>query len=1408
MIIRRSMWVAIFVLFLLFTGMFVSLLSIYEMPNRVLGGNNIYVMISSTDKNPIRSNIDIRFAYGIENLSYVQAVSPEIYAFTTINGKSATIRGVIFKKFFNLQGGGVVDGSFPHTLFDALIGVDAQKMLNLKIGDTLFLRGSFTSSIAIVNITGVFRTNSPADDEILVSIPTAEKLAGIKPGMVSIIRIKTSEHDKIEKLLDPDTPKFMVNLNMTHTGFIHQTIGINATIKNLGRNGGNCELVISFENNSKIIKLYVNKEKKIQFNLTLGQIGTQNITATVKNDIFYYTCYTEISVFPKPVFMQGPSMTYPDTPVTYNFETLNNESIKNGTLLIRGENFEEEYHVNGTVNIIYPYAGKYSLFFSGDDYENKTFNVSVYEKINMSKIAFIDPQPINGAIFINSTDKIEVYTGGSVYYSIDGGSSEKGYIISIPSNMHGNHVLNLTVISWKYIAIESYTLHVFGNYPPVITSSQNSSQIMYGSIIKYKLCDPAPIINATLRINNEKENIPINQDLNASIGNYTYSIYVTVNRTTTMDLFLYFQDIWGRHTAYHATYSVIVDHDVIKPEINVPSEVKIWSGNTTLVKASDNVAVENISVFVNWPYPQKFFNSTGNNVMVNTAFIYGGKVIFASEGIYNAHVVAYDTSGNKNVTNFTIIINNTGEKNPPIMLGNETSTGYYNLTKGWIKFTSYDNVAVKWVGCYKKQGSSYVLIKEIYGNSSTSNLTLYLNSSDFSNGLYHLLLGSYDINFNFMNYIPITVLKNYTDTVKPEINVPSEVKIWSGNTTLVKASDNVAVENISVFVNWPYPQKFFNSTGNKSVLHVIIPTSFQENEKIVYVAEGIYNATVVTYDVFGNRNQTNFTIIINNSNEKNPPKFTVSNYLSFGFLEKVNIFAYDNVGVKKMWITNSTGVVEENYGCNITLYGKLLKIGFNPLTLYAEDVNGNVASKNIKVLITDDVKPWLVTDEVKIWGGNTTIIKAEDNVQVAHISAILNGLYYNSSSNQVKIPTEFINDSTISFLQEGDHPVLVKITDASGNVNTTTFHIIINNTGEKNPPVILGEDYGVVNISSPLFYFSFDNVGVKKMWILEGAQIIKEVNGSTINITYHDLPAGEHNLTVYAEDVNGNVAEKIVGVSVVGIREIHINSYLLKNKIKEDEDDVLEINLVNGNTLGYYNLTVLIDGEIYYTSDILLKPYERKDLSIEIPALSTGNHTIKVGNETIYLEVLEKSSEKIPTDLILKYAKNMKFSESKSVIYRGFQISEGNFILLLLSMMAVTLLLLFLGLYSSVLKGIKSQNIGILRAIGASNRQIFKYFITDAIKYVFSPIILGITGGYLLVIFINSLGILTALGHRLIIAPTLLDITTILVISLVFTAVVLLIIFRSLMRKRAIHHILSSEESIITVNLEDVIGSE
>ena len=372
-------------------------------------------------------------------------------------------------------------------------------------------------------------------------------------------------------------------------------------------------------------------------------------------------------------------------------------------------------------------------------------------------------------------------------------------------------------------------------------------------------------------------------------------------------------------------------------------------------------------------------------------------------------------------------------------------------------------------------------------------------------------------------------------------------------------------------------------------------------------------------------------------------------------------------------------------------------------------------------------------------------------------------------------------------------------------MNYTTVNITINNTGEKIPPVIIGDEYSVITLNSSSIYYSYDNVGVAKMWWEENNTIINEFNGSVLWLNYSNLSAGYHNITIYSEDVNRNIGMLNVTVNIVGIQEVILHAQLEENMITTKQQGKIILDVINGAVSGYYNLTIYLDGEIYYTENVYLESHERKNIYCNLPYLDMGKHIIKVGNITLTLDVEKEVIEKLPTDLVLKYSKGLKFSESKGVIYKGFQISEGNFYLVFASLFGVTLLLIFLGIYSTTVKGLKNENVGILRAIGASNGQIFKFFTKDILKYVLTSVIGGILGGYILVIGINNFSILTAFGHKLIISPTLYNITLVITISFIFIVISFAIIFKTIFSKHVVH-LMGREENKKVLNLEEIIG--
>ncbi|GEM_PF-4750202 len=1363
MIIGKNIAIPVFVLFLLFTSMFISLVSIYNMPQKMMGGSNIYVITSTKDRNPIRSNLDIRIAYGLENMSYIEAVSPEIFVFTVYSGMPVTVRGVIFDKFLKLEHGKIVSGYIPHRLDGALIGSDASKKLGIHPGESITLYGSFTTSFAVVNITGIYSTGGPADDEILITLPTARKLSGIAPGKVSIIRLRSTQVDKVNKLLSSTYPKFIVDLNSTSQTYMGERFNVTLAIKNIGTEPGRANYSVEFENQWFNGSVEIRKEKNITIQFNASNAGKFNITAIVSNDVFYYSCYTQINIVKKPALIEGPSFAYVNKTTEYTIATISNRSVNVGKIKVIMGNYTREYNVsNGHVNVTFPRRGNYTLIYYGKYYKNATMNVSVYDRTEFFKIANITPISINGTIYVVAGSTVGVLTSGEVYIAFDGSGQVKRKELNITEDMRGNHIINVTVIYGNLMAQRNFLIHIIHNYTPEILSPiDNNTPVIYGENITFTFIDEIPIKEIRYVVNGVKFNRSVNQSFNPDIENYTYNITVNVN-STKFSIEIMFEDYWGRHIKYSATCKVILYRDIIPPQIYA-NDVKIWGGNKTYVKIKDNEEIANVSVYFYGHYFNQTFNSKSGTVEIDTMFRNGDHYEFVPEGTYKAIIIAFDKAGNENTTSFNITINNTRERNPPIIIGKS----YEDLSGGYTVYKAYDNTGhIIRIACY--EGAT--LIKESY--SSTLNIT----SKDISNGSHHLIVEAVDINFNY-GYMSITITKNYTDVTPPEIHLGA-IKIWGGNTTLVYAKDDVMVKKISVEVFGRY----FNGTTVAK-----IKTSFEINDTITYIQPGTYLMRIWAWDIYGNVNTTTATLEINNSGEKNPPLFILNDFEKLNATDRIEYRAYDNVGIRRIWVIYDGNITAESYNDTLNFSASILPCGHLTITIGAEDLNGNTNFANVTLVIKDNIPPRLTKDNETVWSGNITIITATDNVRVAYMRVLLMGHEFTSNNGTLKIKTWFGEGINTKYLPERNYNLIVAIKDGSGNSISWPFTLRINNTGEKIKPIIDGPVYGVLNSTNRIIYRSIDNVGVKRMWIELNNTIIVENSSNVLTLNHTLLPGGRFNVTVFSEDVNGNVATMNATIIVTKIKHVTIKAALQSNIITTKERGLIVIGVTNENVAGYYQLSVYLDGSLMYQETLYLQPYERKSIYIYLPYLEEGTHKIKIDDKILVLNVEKTIAEKLPTDLVLKYAKDLKFTESKGVIYKGFQISEGNFILVLASLVVVTMMLLFLGIYSTTIKSLKAGNIGILRAIGASNRQIWTFFMRDSAIYILAPVILGIIGGYLTIMWIDSMKMLTAFGHTLIIVPTWKDILTVTILSITFTFISLLIIFKGMMEKRVVH---------------------
>ena len=1148
-------------------------------------------------------------------------------------------------------------------------------------------------------------------------------------------------------------------------------------------------------------RVYVDKNLSFNVSLLAPEPGKWNATLTVGNDILSYSTTLNITVLPRPVFFKGKTVVYSGEPATFQFLSENSTPLS-GKLVINGSEYHEVYEVNGTATLVFPGSGNYTLLFSKTGYEEKKIEIRAYDRMNLENVS-ISPTPINGVIYLKEGEFITISGVETLYYSLDGGimKSSEGNI-TMPGELMGDHRLQIYAVSGNRMGNGTFYLHIYKDPNVSMLSSISSPAVYVNTPVNITAWSEIPLKSFTIVLNNRVERIYVNQNFTFGKENYTYNITL-VAQGSYMNFSIDGRNVMGYASSFHRALRVFKPYDDEKPEIEINGgsngeyaltsgimatipQIRVWGGQTITVSAADNTKVVSISVKAFGRY----FNSTGEPVKVPTVFKEGGDYHFIPDGTYTATVNATDMYGNSNLTEFQIIVDNTGEKMPPIVVG--STLLIFNSTVNSYAFRAFDNVGVFYLKIY--EGSS--VIKSAQG--SGSNGTIYLNSSDISDGLHDLVLNVTDVNGNLKS-LEFMALKNYTDDLKPTIFVENTT-VWSGADIVVQASDNVRVQSISAYVFG----KWFNRTGNFSIERLEIPTAYNTTSQTIFTSPGVYSMNITVEDVFGNQNSTSLDIEINNTGERVPPTIFLPESGIYNSTDTINITAFDNVGVKRVWISDALGELVEVDGGNLSCNAGDLGYGERNLIAYAEDVNGNIAAVSFSLGVDDNIPPKLLITEVRMWGGNTTNITLWDNFAVKRGEIRIFNHTFSSIGNRIEIETEFESGDNVSFVPEGTYLGMAKVEDISGNVNTTYIRIIIDNTKETRPPVITGESYQVVSNTTDAVFRAFDNVGVARMWWVLNGTVMGNTTGNELRIGFQSIPLGTQSIVVYAEDVNGNVALMNATIDVLGKPEVDVRAYLLTSSVETTERGMLSVLIENGANPGNYTVRVYLDGELYYNITGDIGAFETKTITINLPYLSKGKHTIEVENQTLVLDVYEPPVEKVPIDLVLKYDKNLKVTASESVIYKGFQISQGNFYLVTGSLVAVGIILGALGMYSSILKSINSKNVAILRAIGASNRHLVLYSLEDIAKYVFPSILGGVFLGYVLLKSLEYTGLLRAFGHRLVVSITPGVVLGSVLISLGFLLIASVIILYGIMHSKVVH-LFGGEKSEKIYMLEEVL---
>lgn len=211
---------------------------------------------------------------------------------------------------------------------------------------------------------------------------------------------------------------------------------------------------------------------------------------------------------------------------------------------------------------------------------------------------------------------------------------------------------------------------------------------------------------------------------------------------------------------------------------------------------------------------------------------------------------------------------------------------------------------------------------------------------------------------------------------------------------------------------------------------------------------------------------------------------------------------------------------------------------------------------------------------------------------------------------------------------------------------------------------------------------------------------------------------------------------------------------LSSSSVTESETVVVTISLENTGALsGLYSLPLMLDSQTHATLSVPLGPAEAKTLSTEVEGLSVGTHVFQVG--TFSREVVVEpwfADEDDLVQLVIRYGGSGVLSSSDSVpIYQAAKISEGNVAVALFSIGAISALLSMLAVSAVFAKEVHESRtrLGILRTIGASNSQIRRMVLPQALGYGLVGAAAGVLAGLAFTVWLARSGAFFVFGHQL-----------------------------------------------------------
>jgi len=388
--------------------------------------------------------------------------------------------------------------------------------------------------------------------------------------------------------------------------------------------------------------------------------------------------------------------------------------------------------------------------------------------------------------------------------------------------------------------------------------------------------------------------------------------------------------------------------------------------NQTIEAGSENI---DWSIYIKAAYD----NSNGELIFAEKT----DSVDYHTPGVYPATVTVTDQDGNVAEKTIEITVIDT---TPPVFDYIETQI---------IEAGEFSNI--DWT----------ILITN---ESDNTNCEIFIKIEVSDNVIYDKI-GDYEVTVKlideYLNETTQTFTVTVTDTTSPTFNAIADQMIEVGEYT---------------DIDWTYLIENLQDNGIDELI-------IEEVDRIDYGKVGIYQVTIIVYDLYNNQSSRSFNVEVIDTT---PPTF---NTIEDQVIEAGDYYDWTDLIINEA--DNSNDFLSKDIYSDETDY---YTAGTYEVTLRVRDLSGNEAFKTFNVTVIDTLPPDIAYIEDQV-------IEAGDYLDFDWAS-IMEAVYDNTLKEMEKF--EIIDN--VIYNQIGTYTVTLGARDASGNESTITINVLVVDT--------------------------------------------------------------------------------------------------------------------------------------------------------------------------------------------------------------------------------------------------------------------------------------------------------------------------------------------------------------------------